>query len=247
MKRLIVLCLVPLSCCAFAADESFPWLDSLDASEGVKASGSRLVGLPYGLHALEPEEPDARELFVAVHGWRSEGYEWVYPMQTINTDMRHMHFFNWDTTDNRCPLEVVEEIGASIQNELKTHPGYTSVSIVGHSLGGVVVVQLADAWGGDLPLTIHTIAAPLRVLTEDFSEECPSQLPESNRKDVRVIQWRTRFELDNAFNRMDHNPMIVEIPNSIVVELPETYRDRRLGHNWSISYVAEQIADSDAD
>ncbi|MCY4130360.1 MAG: alpha/beta hydrolase [Gammaproteobacteria bacterium] len=247
MKRLIALCLIPLSCCAFAADESFPWLGSLNAGEGVKESGSRLVELPYGLHAIEPEEPDADELFIGVHGWRSEGYEWVYPLQTINNDTRHMFFFNWDTNDRRCQLEVVEEIKASIQNELVDNSRYSSVSVIGHSLGGVVVAQLADSWDADLPLTIHTVAAPLNALSGEVNEACPSQLPMGKQKNVRFIQWRTRFELDNAFNRMDQNPMVVDIPNSIVVELPETYRERRLGHNWSISYVAEQIADSDSD
>ena len=247
MKRLLVVSLVLFSSFAFADEESFPWLNSLDAGEGVRASGSLLVGLPYGLHALESEEPDASELFVAVHGWRSEGYEWVYPLQTIDNDRRHMYFFNWDTSDNRCQLAVVEEIKTSIQKELLGQSGYSSVSVIGHSLGGVVVAQLADAWEADLPLTIHTVAAPLLALTGDVNEECPTQLPQTQRENVRFIQWRTRFELDNAFNRMNYNPMVVEIPNSIVVELPETYRERRLGHNWSISYVAEQIADTDAE
>lgn len=247
MKRLIVLCLFPLSCCALAADGPFPWLSSLDAGEGVKASGTRLVELPYGLHALEPEEPNASELFVGVHGWRSEGYEWVYPLQTINSDTRHMYFFNWNTNDHRCQLEFVAEINTAIKNELEAQPSYTSVSIMGHSLGGVVVAQLADAWSADLPLTIHTVAAPLKALAGELDEECPRQLPQAQSKNVRLIQWRTQFELDNAFNRMDHNPMVVEIPNSIVVELPDRYRERRLGHNWSISYVAERIAEPDSD
>ena len=245
MRRLIVVSVLCYSCFASSDDRSFPWLSSLDAGEGVRKSGSLLVGLPFGLHALEPEEPSASELFVGVHGWRSEGYEWVYPLQTINDADRRMFFFNWDTSDDRCQLEVIEEIKASIQNELDAHSGYTSVSVIGHSLGGVVVAQLADAWDVNRPLTIHVVAAPLSALTAAPEEECPMQLPRADRENVRLIQWRTRFELDNAFNRMDHNPMVVEIPNSIVVELPKTYRERRLGHNWSISYVAEQIADRD--
>ena len=247
MKRLSVFSFLLLLCSVSAADESFPWLSTLDAGDGVRESGSRLVGLPYGLHALETEEANASELFVGVHGWRSEGYEWVYPLQTIDNSTRHMHFFNWDTNDGRCQLEVVEEIRTLIQNELNAHPTYTSVSVMGHSLGGVVVAQLASEWSADVTLTVHTVAAPLAMLTGDRDEGCPLQLPQTQQKNVRFIQWRTQFELDNAFNRMDQNPMVVEIPDSIVVELPETYRDRRLGHNWSISYVAEQLADNDQD
>ena len=245
MKRPISCALICLSCCAFAADESFPWLDSLDAGEGAEESGSRLIGLPYGLHELESEEPSAHELVVGVHGWRSRGYEWVYPLQTINNDDRHVYFYNWDTNAERCQLEVVEAIKTSINSELESRPGYTSVSVVGHSLGGMVVAQLADVWDADVPLTIHTIASPLSFLAVESDESCAIQLPQKRREDVRFIQWRTRFELDNAFNRMDQNPMVVDIPDSVVVELPETYRDRRLGHNWSISYVADQMADSE--
>ena len=247
MTRLLHICVLPLFCCVIAAEESFPWLSTLDAGEGVRESGSRLVGLSYGLHVLEKDEAGASELFVGVHGWRSEGYEWVYPLQTIDNSARHMYFFNWDTNAGRCQLEVVEEIKTSIQNELNAHSKYTSVSVIGHSLGGVVVAQLADEWSADVPLTVHTVAAPLAMLTGERDEACPLQLPQTQPKNVRFIQWRTQFELDNAFNRMDQNPMLVEIPNSIVIELPETYRERRLGHNWSISYVAEQIADNDSD
>ena len=245
MKRPVVFCLLLLCCYVIAAEESFPWLSKLDAGDGVRESGSRLVGLSYGLHALETEEANASELFIGVHGWRSQGYEWVYPLQTIDDKTRQMYFFNWDTNDDRCQLEVVDEIKTSIQKELNNHPHLTSVSVIGHSLGGVVVAQLADAWDVDARLTIHTVAAPLAMLTGDRDEACPLQLPQTQPKNVRFIQWRTQFELDNAFNRMDQNPMVVEIPHSIVVELPDTYRDRRLGHNWSISYVAEQIAGND--
>ena len=247
MKRLVVFYLLLLCCYVIAAEESFPWLSTLDAGDGVRESGSRLVGLSYGLHALETEEANASELFIGVHGWRSQGYEWVYPLQTIDDKARQMYFFNWDTNDDRCQLEVVDEIKTSIQKELNDHPQFTSVSVIGHSLGGVVVAQLADAWEVDAPLTIHTVAAPLAMLTGDRDEACPLDLPQTQPKNVRFIQWRTQFELDNAFNRMDQNPMVVEIPHSIVVELPDTYRDRRLGHNWSISYVAEQIAENNRD
>ena len=248
MRLWLGTCFALLFCAALAAaEEGFPWLSELDAAEDVKASGKRLVELPYGLHALEPAEPNASELFVGVHGWRSEGYEWVFPLQEINDDSRHMYFFNWNTNEDRCQLAVIEEIQEAIQAELNDQPSYTSVSVIGHSLGGMVVAQLSDAWRGDVPLTIHAVAAPLAYLNEPDDEACPRALPQRQRKDVRFIQWRTRIELDNAFNRLDQNPMIVDILDSIVVELPETYRDRRLGHNWSISYVAEEIASSEAE
>ncbi len=243
MKKYLALALLWIAGSHFATDGTFPWLHTLDAGDGVKASGLQLVGLTYGLHALEVPEQGAIELMVGVHGMRSAGYEWIYPLQTIDSDSRRMYFFNWDTTAEQCQLDVATNLQADIQRELEAHTKLASVSVIGHSLGGVVVAQLADRWQVDVPLTIHTVAAPLALLdSEKGDPSCPQQLPKNSRENVRFIQWRTQFELDNAFNSLDRNPMDVEIPNSIVVTLPETYRERRLGHNWSISYVAERIA-----
>lgn len=242
MRRLAFFALLCCSYSVLAEDEKFPWLATLDAGDEVRESGLRLVGLPEGLHALEKAVPDVGELVIGVHGMRSAGYEWVYPLQTIDSAGRHMSFYNWDTTVRRCQLDVVGSLQAAIAVQLEAHPNASSVVVIGHSLGGMVVTQLADAWKLDVPLTIHAVAAPLSFLDGDADAECPRSLPQKQRKDVRIVQWRTQFELDNAFNNMDHNPMAVDIPDSIVVELPGTYRDRRLGHNWSLSYVAERIA-----
>ena len=227
---------------AFAEDD-FPYLNSLDA-EDARESGRRLVGLEFGLHSLEQEDlvQDATALLIGVHGWRSQGYEWVYPLQTMDKEGIHTYFFNWDTSIAQCQAEVAENLHASVLTLLETQTSVEEVVIVGHSLGGLVVSQLADLWKSGVPLSIHVVASPLAMLEESSSESCQQQLPRNTSANVKFFQWRTQFELDNAFNRLDTNPMIVDIPNSVVVTLPDTYRDTRLGHNWSISYVAERIA-----
>ena len=40
----------------------------------VKKLGERLIDLPYGLNTLEPNQDEAQEIFIAVHGGGSEGY-----------------------------------------------------------------------------------------------------------------------------------------------------------------------------
>ena len=247
MRRLLCIVVLCLTFSTVGEEPDVLRLQNLDADDGVRESGARLVGLPFDLHALEDSERDAVELVVGVHGWRSQGYEWVYPLQTINSDARHMYFFNWDTGSDRCQTEVVADLHSAIKAELTNQPSFTSVSVVGHSLGGIVVAQLADGWDADVPLTIHAVAAPLAYLRANDDATCVVELPKNQQANVRFIQWRTQFELDNAFNRLDFNPMVVDIPNSIVVDLPSTYRDRRLGHNWSISYVSEQIANATPD
>ena len=224
--------------------DDYPWLSILDPNKGVQESGQRLIALEFGLQPLEPESSDqVRELLIGVHGWRSRGYEWVYPLLTMDNDETHTYFFNWDTTEVQCLRDTVDSLHAAILSEAENLQNIEQVSLVGHSLGGMVVAQLADIWDSAIELSIHTVASPLAMLDENGNESCEQQLPKNRSAEVKFFQWRTQFELDNAFNQLDTNPMIAEIPNSVVVTLPDTYRGRRLGHNWSISYVAERIAE----
>jgi hypothetical protein len=41
---------------------------------------------------------------------------------------------------------------------------------------------------------------------------------------------------------LDYDPQEVEILKSKVTRLPETYKGNKLGHNWSISWVADEIS-----
>ena len=40
---------------------------------------------------------------------------------------------------------------------------------------------------------------------------------------------------------MDYDPQVVQIKDSKIIRLPETYKGNKLGHNWSISWVADEI------
>ena len=41
---------------------------------------------------------------------------------------------------------------------------------------------------------------------------------------------------------MPFDPQEVEIEGSIVTRLPDKYKNNRLGHNWSISWVVDHIS-----
>ena len=77
-------------------------LNDLSDEISVKTLGKRLIDLPFGLNALELSEDEAQEVFIAVHGGSSEGYEWIYPIKTIDTKQKHMHFYRWP--DNGCSV-----------------------------------------------------------------------------------------------------------------------------------------------
>jgi hypothetical protein len=58
---------------------------------------------------------------------------------------------------------------------------------------------------------------------------------------ANLFEWRTQQDLDSVFKDLPQNPQNIEILGSFVTVLPDTYKGRRLGHNWSISWVADQL------
>jgi len=55
-----------------------------------------------------------------------------------------------------------------------------------------------------------------------------------------LFEWRTQHQLDSAYKDSPVNPQNIEIFGSSVTVLPDTYKGNRLGHNWSISWVADE-------
>ena len=55
-----------------------------------------------------------------------------------------------------------------------------------------------------------------------------------------LFEWRTQHQLDSAFKDLLEDPLQINIKGSLTTVLPETYKGNRLGHNWSISWVADE-------
>ena len=70
---------------------------------------------------------------------------------------------------------------------------------------------------------------------------CLYNPPNLINNNVKFYEWRTIQALDGAFRDLNYDPQIVEIKKSAVTRLPETYKGNKLGHNWSISWVADEI------
>ena len=97
-----------------------------------------------------------------------------------------------------------------------------------------------EQWRGELPLEVHTIAAPLRGLGS-LSPNCNYKTPTQIPKKSSLFEWRTIQKLDGAFKNLNYDPQNVEIVGSKVTRLPGTYKNNKLGHNWSISWVADNL------
>jgi hypothetical protein len=100
-----------------------------------------------------------------------------------------------------------------------------------------MAIGFIEHWTQEISTQVHAVAAPLAGTGNGCNNKLPRVLPPY----VEVTQWRTIQALDNAFKNWPADPQVVDIPGSVVTRLPETYRGRRLGHNWSISWVAENI------
>ena len=238
LRFILVILLVSILAACEEEPAPYPWLDELSAEEA-RSSGKRLIALPEGLHLLERGVGSARELLIGVHGYDSGGYEWVYPLKTIDNTETATYFYRWDW--NSCAhisaVTLTEEIGVLLQQA----SGIEVVRLIGHSYGGLLVAAIADSWPYDTPVEIHVVATPLAGV-RGLNQLCDFEMLTSIDKNVRFFEWRTRKALDGAFKDLDVDPQIIHLTGSTVIRLPETYRGKRLGHNWSISWVADELA-----
>ena len=213
-------------------------LNDLSDEISVKTLGERLIDLPFGLNALELSEEEAEEVFIAVHGGSSEGYEWIYPIKTIDTKQKHMHFYRWPA--NGCFQSSAEELASEINNLLSQNSSYKKVTLMGHSYGGILAANILKHWNADTPIEVHVVASPLLgmpMLTKICGYEPITILP----KNSSLFEWRTQHQLDSAFKDLLEDPQQINIKGSLVTVLPDIYKGNRLGHNWSISWVADEF------
>ena len=237
--------LIPISCILvlLSCGESIqPTLDTFEAEKDVFESGKSLISLPFDLHDLEEVTVDQNTLLIGVHGSNSRGYEWIYPLQRLNNDGNMVSFFRWD--DDSCPNPSMSSLLSLIKEKFNNNPNLNNVILLGHSYGGLLAVAFAKAWDMDVPLQIHSIAAPLKGMGI-INSICDFELPNIVENNIELHQWRTIKELDGAFSDLDYDPQVVKIMKSKVTRLPETYKGNKLGHNWSISWVADEISKED--
>ena len=112
------------------------------------------------------------------------------------------------------------------------------ITVLGHSYGGIVSSLLLNEIDA-IETEIHVIAAPLA--SSDLKKYCGYIHPTTKNNNVSYFQWRTIKKLDNAFSSFDYDPQLINFKESSVVRLPSQFRGKRLGHLWSISWVAENI------
>ena len=189
------------------------------------------MDLDFGLHDLEANQA-GKQILISIHGRDSRGFEWIYPLQTIDNEVTKTYFFRWDTT--KCPQKTIP----ILMKEISAMKDIEKITILGHSYGGILSSLLLNEIEA-IETEIHVIAAPLG--SSDLKKYCGYKHPTSKNNNVSYYQWRTVKKLDYAFNSFDYDPQLIDFKESSVVRLPRQYRGKRLGHLWSISWVADNI------
>ena len=212
--------------------ESLPLnLYELDPNKEYLKSGQKLMDLDFGLHDLETNQI-GKEILISIHGRDSRGFEWIYPLQTIDNEVTKTYFFRWDTT--KCPQKTIP----ILMKEISAMKDIEKITILGHSYGGILSSLLLNEIEA-IETEIHVIAAPLG--SSDLKKYCGYKHPTSKNNNISYYQWRTIKKLDYAFNSFDYDPQLIDFKESSVIRLPRQYRGKRLGHLWSISWVADNI------
>ena len=204
----------------------------------VQKLGQRLIDLPYGLNALESGLSESEEVLIAVHGSRSQGYEWVYPLKSIDSSKKEMYFYRWP--DQGCFEEPAEKLIKDISNILLENPSFNKVILIGHSYGGILVSDVLKKWANKIPVEAHIIASPLAG-SDLLISTCNYSPIKKIKANSVLFEWRTQHQLDSAFKDTSPNPQDISIIGSSITILPDTYKGNRLGHNWSISWVADEV------
>ena len=212
------------------------------------ALGENLVAMPFGMQLLEANNAKANELIIGIHGGNSEGYEWIYPLWRLNQEFNQVFFYRWN--DKRCANANNANLVNHIDSLLATYPGLEKIKILSHSYGGTHLLYSLDLIeqriankNQDLEIEIHFIAS---LLSPPLLLRLGCQFKTDFKDDysMDIYNWKTIQEIDGAFRNYRKDPQEVSISSASQTRLPEIYNGRKLGHNWSISWVADQISET---
>lgn len=222
-------------------------LDISDLGEGteIKASGLQLMDLDLGMTQLHKgnQENDS-VLVILVHGYQSEGYEWVSGVNGLVDHYGSVYFFryDWDLCADEIAVELAEQT-----KKLKQVGNYEKVLLFGHSYGGLVLTFAASQLE-KMDSELHVIAAPLtgfpRLMDEcqDVTYDKMDRLVYPTWSDqVKVIQHKTVHAQDGAFRELATDPQDIDLPFNAIQDLPPTMDGHRLGHNWSVTWVVDSF------
>lgn len=218
-----------------------PTLAELRGLGDEERAGHRLMEAPEGLLRLDTPEAPRATAVVAVHGFESEGSEWVGPLAEMAGWGDELYFYRWSW--RQCPSSAVLELDHALDTLVAEHSEIQHLVVIGHSYGGLVAAMLGQTQAPARPMQLELIAAPLAGM-ERLQSLCPDDgLGDGGpQPDTRWRQWRTVHASDGAFRDLPMDPQVRALAGLTVVELPAEWQGGRLGHNRSIQWVTDQLS-----
>lgn len=225
------------------------WLHAFDIETFDRTNaftlGNELMNFSFGMHKIDSDGLNTASAVVGIHGSNSEGYEWVYPLWKLNEETNSVYFYRWD--DQQCANQQNKIFLQAVEEAISYNPSLNKITILAHSYGGLLLLHsledlnvLVNKMGRSIEIEVHLIAAllsPPKALEVSCSIKSPPQLF----KNLKIFNWKTIKEIDGAFRSYQYDPQDIRITNSKQTRLPENYNGKKLGHNWSISWVADQL------
>ena len=219
-------------------------LDNFNQDNAVEL-GQDLIKMPFGLHQVSKSENLAETLIIGIHGSNSAGYEWVYPLWKLNNDFTEVYFYRWN--DEQCANKDNYILTNSLAKVLKDNPNIQNIKVLAHSYGGLhllhslsLIEEFLETQSRSLKTEIHFIASLLSP-PKLISLGCNMDNNFKETYSMTIYNWKTIQSLDGAFRNYANDPQDLKAPSNIETRLPSSYNGRKLGHNWSISWVADQI------
>ena len=207
--------------------------------------GQDLMKMPYGLKQVNKSDNLAETLIIGIHGSNSEGYEWIYPLWKLNNNFTKIYFYRWN--DEQCANKDNHILINSLAKALQDNPNIQNIKVLAHSYGGLyllhslaLIEEFLETQSRPLKTEIHFIASLLSP-PKLISSGCNMDDNFKDAYSMTIYNWKTIQSLDGAFRNYAKDPQDLKAPFNIETRLPSSYNGRKLGHNWSISWVADQI------
>jgi len=211
-----------------------------------------------GMHIIH--DNDKNQAIVGIHGfypvyWMEIHHEWVQPFNfLINKDIKTFFYkYNW----NECPSRVAEKFSIELEQLIETYPEIDDWQIVGHSMGGSVVMFTNKSFPHNKKITFNTVATPvyynrektpllMRVYESIFKKHCSETIDSldnefDNGFTNKHVQWRNIQEFDSQLKKYDFDPYNRNIKNSIVFQFPDSLNGERVGHTSSLYFSILEI------
>ena len=203
---------------------------------------------------------DSKMGIIAIHGfypayWVGIHHEWVQPFNYLVENDINTFFYKYDWND--CPSTVAKDFNKKLNDLIFNNSEIEKWEIVGHSMGGTVVLfSIVNAELNEnitynivataLHMEIDKVPMATRISIEKRFKKCPDNLNSfdevfSKGFKNELVQWRNIKEFDSQFKKYDFDPYDKDIKNSKVIQFPDSLNGERVGHTSSLYFSILEI------